>query len=803
MAVIKDATSQAFNESSGTTLNDSHTVGSGSNRILYAWVTQVHNGTGALPTSVVWNTTETMTLVANSTMGTSSVGALRMYSALYVLINPTSGTHNITATWASARDKRVIVAHSYAGARQSSQPEAITGTYGYFGNDGSAATLTLSSISNNAMMTAFVTGDGNVGFTASSPFNLRQGVTTMTSHGEASADLVRITAGSNTITWGNGIFTSGNILLISTAPADATQRTTYYVSQSTGDNGNDGSSTTPFYDSKPVSTQDALNPGDIVYLKRGDTWTATDSTEFGSINSSGTSASDIIFKTYGSGVNPKICDNSAYAGSWTLNSGAIYYASSITWSTVNTVTVNDTSALWKSDSLAHMVAGSFYFDDAADRVYVWLSDSSNPSSSTIRIGRYVISGSVGLLGAYSDGTGGSRQCHHITFMDIDVIGSNTYGVLIVGQNISYRRCKIIGSGNDGIITSTYGNWDGSYSDVMDCEIAYNVVQGNGHGQGVTYNVGGSITRPSRFWRNWVHHNGMAGVDLLDYSSTNSSVNYVSVMFNTLEYNAAWPGASFSSSNYDPGLYIDGASNILAYGNIIRYQGLSNGTNSSIGISVYSENPGQRNSSNVYILNNVVYGTSYFAFQIAANGTNIDGSWLMGNTFFRGDSTFALGVFGGIATDGLKVYYNIFANRGAAYPLQTISIADMTAYKGDYNVSSDNWYTQTHGSSTPAYIYSTFGEEQHSIVADPLNVNTASDATIDAHLQGTSPALNFSDGSQWLNLPDWVLREIGTSQPRGSVLASGVLDTGSADNGFHYNSARTTFSGLTITGATVT
>lgn len=788
-----DATSHNETSSAGTTLSDTHVV-SGSNRILLAWVASVKNGTQAAPTSVTWNGVESMTKIAN-TEQQASVGATQHQGAWWYLIAPSTGSHSISATWASSRDQMAIIAYSLTGAKQSAQPDASTSVGGYFGDTGSGSTLNITTVANNSKILAVCTSD-LLAPKFSAPFLSRTSVTSLTNHQEFSMDVRKLLAGIQPVTFTNTAFSSGIVSVVSLAPADATTPTSpYYIKQSTGSDEADGSLSTPFKTAANLATKDSLVCGDKVYASSGETWTEEESVYFGQIDSTCTTAGQYIkFRPYGSGNPPKIAGGAIYGGSWVSDGSGVYHATGITY-TVNAVSVDETTGLWDARS-ASVIAGTFYYDSGASIVYVKLSDSSNPASHTVRFGRYPTS-EGGLLNpsqiAYN-----ARNNQGFLFEGFDIVASNYYGILSTGTKNTWSRVRIYASAHEALYDSTYGTWDGSYNLFEFISSYYACAKGNGQGQGIT--ISGShndILYP------YSAYSGMASIDFLNSSATNTDSSFNFLHGGIFEYGSAWPGGNLGYSNYDPGMYCDGCTDTIWSSCIVRYTGLANGTNSSIGLSAYSENPTQRNVANLYWLNNLSYGNSYFAFQIASNGTNIAGSWLMGNDFIRGDSTYAVGAFYGIATDGLKIYYNIFDNRGAAYPLQTISISDMTAYKGDYNVSSDNWYTQTHGSSTMAYIYSTFGEEQHSVVADPLLVNVVSDASIDAHLQVTSPALNFNDGSQWSNLPSWVQQKIGGLQPRGYVLVAGTKDNGTNKaNGYHFAAGTFKASGATIKKSTI-
>jgi len=90
----------------------------------------------------------------------------------------------------------------------------------------------------------------------------------------------------------------------------------YYISKSTGNNSNNGTINSPWETLSKLSTA-GLQPGDKIYLKRGDIWKETLT-----VPVSGNSSNKITFDAYGTGVNPiitgkDIIANSSNSASWT------------------------------------------------------------------------------------------------------------------------------------------------------------------------------------------------------------------------------------------------------------------------------------------------------------------------------------------------------------------------------------------------------------------------------------------------------------------------------------------------------
>ncbi|MGC9353560.1 MAG: right-handed parallel beta-helix repeat-containing protein, partial [Mariniphaga sp.] len=96
--------------------------------------------------------------------------------------------------------------------------------------------------------------------------------------------------------------------------------TIYYVSSSTGNDANPGTSESSAWRSLDKVNSFTPKPGDQVLFKRGDSWTGTLR-----VNGSGTSGSPIVYGAYGSGEKPKIYGSEKITG-WTRHSGNIYKA---------------------------------------------------------------------------------------------------------------------------------------------------------------------------------------------------------------------------------------------------------------------------------------------------------------------------------------------------------------------------------------------------------------------------------------------------------------------------------------------
>src|SRR5690349_16930588 len=98
--------------------------------------------------------------------------------------------------------------------------------------------------------------------------------------------------------------------------------TTYYVSSSAGSDLNSGTSSATPWKTLAKANAQSLQPGDSVFLRRGDVWN-----EGLAPSASGTQASPITFDAYGTGAPPTLTGYYAVPSSnWVLVSGNAWKA---------------------------------------------------------------------------------------------------------------------------------------------------------------------------------------------------------------------------------------------------------------------------------------------------------------------------------------------------------------------------------------------------------------------------------------------------------------------------------------------
>ena len=113
MAIAFDTFSQGSG-GGATTATVSHTC-TGTNLIL---VTFVEDNSANTVTGVTYNS------VAMTQAGSTQQRTGDQYLSVWVLVNPTSGTHDVVATRSSAVGNFNVADVSYTGAKQSAQPDA-------------------------------------------------------------------------------------------------------------------------------------------------------------------------------------------------------------------------------------------------------------------------------------------------------------------------------------------------------------------------------------------------------------------------------------------------------------------------------------------------------------------------------------------------------------------------------------------------------------------------------------------------------------------------------------------------------
>jgi hypothetical protein len=182
------------------------------------------------------------------------------------------------------------------------------------------------------------------------------------------------------------------LFLFISVGAGAVQAATYYVSNTTGDDFNNGLSPQSPWQHHPWMSQatgnaegSALLPGDSVLLKRGDAWYDTLRVE-----ETGEAGNLIVTGAYGSGSLPKIiCPTKPITTGWTRVSGNIYRiqithdGEDVGWVWQDEVSL-DSALQMRSDPNAR--EGEFFFesiDATKGYLYVYKKGGGSPNGSTL------------------------------------------------------------------------------------------------------------------------------------------------------------------------------------------------------------------------------------------------------------------------------------------------------------------------------------------------------------------------------------------------------------------------------------
>jgi len=209
---------------------------------------------------------------------------------------------------------------------------------------------------------------------------------------------------------------------------------TYYVSSSSGNDANSGTSVSAPWKSlsKVVSKMSTFKPGDNILFKRGDVWVAQ--RLYSTTHPSGTEGNYITYGSYGSGALPKLSAREQVSLSWTSVGSNIY-----------STPKSDSGRIFKDgvELLAAATTGiasgigmaelgkygvSYWWDDSSGKLYIY--STTNPSNSVWEMDKY----SVVVWFTDAD---------YIRFQDIEVVGGSSAAVIMTGNSHwVFRNCKI-------------------------------------------------------------------------------------------------------------------------------------------------------------------------------------------------------------------------------------------------------------------------------------------------------------------------------------------------------------------------
>lgn len=316
--------------------------------------------------------------------------------------------------------------------------------------------------------------------------------------------------------------------------------TSYYVSQSRGNDSNDGLTPgTAFKSLAKVSSLRSLKGGDAVLLKRGDVWH-----EQLTVPASGTAQAKFSIDSYGQGDYPVI-DGADPVSGWSLISAGTYqtrYTGGPHKVFVDAL-YSQTTPLTQQPDLTTAInnAGSFYAD--ADTLYVHLADGSDPSQHAIEV-----SGESHRTGIFASNrsyvavqhvtvvrTTNSGIAFVLDYANTDGKAANQHNVINSAVTFNTGSAAPMLLGFDGGIMIRANTSAGSLA-LTDWRITNNRIGRLDSPYGLNYNIAGIQLRGvtgSLIKQNWVQTRNAMGIQDRPYGVSTSCGH------NRLQNNVLW------------------------------------------------------------------------------------------------------------------------------------------------------------------------------------------------------------------------------------------------------------------------
>jgi len=302
--------------------------------------------------------------------------------------------------------------------------------------------------------------------------------------------------------------------------------TTYYVSQTDGNDSYDGmeqthtTGNTGPWKTLAKAANMHVNAGDTIALKRGNVWYEGLAIYYG-----GSAGNPVTWTAYGTGSAP-IIKGSDLDTSWTNSSGSVYYTSynmvvSFGGSADGKGVWEDGAPLYSVGSLATVRPGTFFYDSGTSRLYVQTYESDTPVNHIMEHSRhwYPTASAISI----QDSTGGVATDYliieNIQAENGQIAGFSSSASAYAKNNITLKN-MVITNNNSGI------SYNGSFSQnitVQNCTIWGNTYSAigayNGNTTAATVNVTNSIIGGQQFFNTFypatgstinVDHSIMAG-----------------------------------------------------------------------------------------------------------------------------------------------------------------------------------------------------------------------------------------------------------------------------------------------------
>jgi len=323
----------------------------------------------------------------------------------------------------------------------------------------------------------------------------------------------------DTTTVGNGVHTIsvaafnntgqvGTASITVTVNNAAAGGTSYYVA-SGGKDSNSGTSQSSAWLTVNRVNSASLKPGDTVFFQAGQMWRGTLLPSRGGIP-----GAPITYAAFGTGNQPVI-SGADVVKPWTQSNGSIYSAP-LSASPGNVFV--DGGPPWgykAASSVAAMAAGTWFWDSAAQLLYVWLYDSSNPTGHTVEAatreyGFYVNSGICDDL-SYITINGLTFQRSYGYGIYFHCFGGNSplTGVVIENNTVRQTGTGQVDGGQyyNGVFFLQEPWYAGAAPQILNNAISYT----GGHGNGINLQGADGAVISGNNVSNWNHN----GIDIKD------------------------------------------------------------------------------------------------------------------------------------------------------------------------------------------------------------------------------------------------------------------------------------------------
>lgn len=471
------------------------------------------------------------------------------------------------------------------------------------------------------------------------------------------------------------------------------------------------------------------------------------------INADGTALDSVEIGPYGVGADP-ILTNYKTVTTWSLYGGNIYYSTGYTDYSVYVLTVDGTrmrGVLWDTDiatTAADMTAGSYTFSETDNSIYLWTSDSADPTAKTV-LRSYNPSTTVDngyCLNAYSFALSEARDYLYIHDLDIKLCNMNNllmsrYGTADVSnysiiENLDFdlcgQSCAVIGGTNfevNGTINCTDSN-----SEMVTIKPCVEIVGGNASDEGAT------------------------GMDITGISCTNTrngscfEINH-GVSFSTIHHNTGtnyvvhlfeiWNNSNHNSIYDNKGMNVSYADCTDAAVNSTRYpEGKCKGQYGG-GIAIHASSDGN------IVYNNILNGGRAHGIGIGCNSTSCcgcDDNVVANNTFMNFGYTGGTNYVGidmarkCASQTGNLIYNNIVYNPNQGYGIRFpsgFSATNISDYNDIYAATFGLITTDGGSNTTKTFTeWKALSLDSNSTDQDPLI-----DSTLYNLSSSSSPAVN--------------------------------------------------------------